>query len=37
MEKKRILIIDDDTDLSAILSDMLENYGYETVCAETAQ
>ncbi len=37
VEKKRILIIDDDTDLSAILSDMLENYGYETVCAETAQ
>lgn len=37
VEKKRILIIDDDTDLSAILSDMLENYGYETGCAKTAK
>lgn len=37
MEKKRILIIDDDPDLSAILSDMLESYGYETMCAENAE
>ena len=28
MLKKQILIIDDDEDLSFIISDMLENYGY---------
>lgn len=28
MTKKQILIIDDDKDLSMIISDMLENYGY---------
>jgi len=30
MEKKKILIIDDDTDLAMITSDMLSGYGYET-------
>lgn len=35
--KKHILIIDDDNDLSSIISDMLENYGYETSHAENAQ
>ncbi len=28
MQKKQILVIDDDTDLSYIISDMLEDYGY---------
>lgn len=31
--QKQILIIDDDTDLSLILSDMLESYGYKVTCA----
>lgn len=35
--KKRILIIDDDEDLSAIISDMLESYGYQVTCAATAE
>ena len=30
--KKQILIIDDDEDLSMIISDMLEDYGYEVTC-----
>lgn len=30
MEKRKILIIDDDTDLAMITSDMLSGYGYET-------
>ena len=30
---KNILIIDDDRDLSGILSDMLEDYGYHTAVA----
>lgn len=29
----KILIIDDDEDLSMIISDMLENYGYQVTCA----
>lgn len=34
--KKHILIIDDDSDLSFIISDMLENYGYKVSHAENA-
>ncbi len=37
LNKKQILIIDDDTDLSFIISDMLESYGYETACAESVE
>lgn len=33
MNKKRIMIIDDDEDLSFIISDMLESYGYSVDCA----
>ncbi|MBE6136820.1 MAG: response regulator transcription factor [Erysipelotrichaceae bacterium] len=32
-----ILIIDDDKDLSFIISDMLEGYGYNVTCATTAE
>lgn len=32
MSEKRILIIDDDEDLSFIISDMLEGYGYHVTC-----
>lgn len=32
---KNILIVDDDEDLSAILSEMLENYGYRVDCADS--
>lgn len=35
--KRNILIIDDDSDLSFIISDMLENYGYSVTYAETAE
>lgn len=35
--QKQILIIDDDEDLSFIISDMLENYGYQVTCAETSE
>lgn len=31
----KILIIDDDDDLSFIISDMLEGYGYKVTCAES--
>lgn len=31
---KQILIIDDDEDLSCIISDMLEDYGYDVTCAK---
>lgn len=34
MSEKQILIIDDDEDLSFIISDMLEGYGYHVTCAE---
>lgn len=34
--EKHILIIDDDKELSFIISDMLENYGYKVSCAENA-
>ncbi|MBO6141227.1 MAG: response regulator transcription factor [Ruminococcus sp.] len=33
---KKILIIDDDYDLSFIISEMLEGYGYSVTCAESA-
>lgn len=33
MQDKHILIIDDDEDLSFIICEMLESYGYETSCA----
>ena len=36
MEKKRILIVDDETELSAIIAEMLEGCGYRTACAESA-
>ena len=34
---KKILIIDDDRDLSMIISDMLESYGFAVTCVETAE
>lgn len=37
MNGKHILIIDDDEDLSLIISDMLESYGYQTICAKTGE
>ncbi len=37
MSEKRILIIDDDEDLSLIISDMLESYGYHVTCAPTCE
>lgn len=37
MQKKEILIIDDDKDLSFIISEMLESYGYIVTCAENAE
>lgn len=37
MQKKEILIIDDDKDLSFIISEMLENYGYIVTRAENAE
>lgn len=36
-EKKRILIIDDDSDLAMITSDMLEDYGYNITWAGTSE
>ncbi len=35
--KKQILIIDDDKDLSFIISDMLESYGYIATCAVNSE
>lgn len=35
--QKQILIIDDDEDLSFIISDMLEDYGYQVTCAKTSE
>lgn len=32
---RKILIIDDDTDLSFVISDMLESYGFAVSCAES--
>ncbi|MBD5088791.1 MAG: response regulator transcription factor [Clostridiales bacterium] len=37
MPQKQILIIDDDEDLSMIVSDMLENYGYCVTCAPDSE
>nr|MBP3598013.1 response regulator transcription factor [Eubacterium sp.] len=37
MQKRNILIIDDDEDLSFIISEMLENYGYEVSCAASIE
>lgn len=34
--QKHILIVDDDKDLSFIISEMLEDYGYRVSCAENA-
>lgn len=34
---KHILIVDDDKDLSFIISEMLENYGYKVSCAENGE
>ena len=34
---KEILIIDDDTDLSFIISEMLESYGYSVTTAENGE
>ena len=33
MSEKRVLLIDDDEDLSYIITDMLESYGYVVTCA----
>ena len=33
----KILIIDDDEDLSFIISDMLESYGYNVTCAKNSE
>jgi two-component system response regulator VicR len=33
----KVLIIDDDEDLSFIISDMLEGYGYQVTCAENSE
>ena len=33
MSQKHILIIDDDRDLSFIISEMLSGYGYKVTCA----
>lgn len=35
--EKQILIVDDDKDLSFIIADMLENYGYVVTCAENGK
>lgn len=37
MTQKQILIIDDDPDLSQIISDMLESYGYGVTCATDSE
>lgn len=37
MQNRRILIIDDDADLSMIISDMLESKGFEVKCAENSE
>lgn len=37
MLKKQILIIDDDEDLSLIISDMLESYGYAVTCVSDSE
>ncbi len=37
MSQKHILIIDDDEDLSFIITDMLESYGYTVTCAPDSE
>ena len=37
MSGKRILLIDDDADLSYIIADMLESYGYVVTCAADSE
>ncbi|MGN0691682.1 MAG: response regulator transcription factor [Oscillospiraceae bacterium] len=37
MPRKEILIIDDDEDLSFIISEMLESYGYSVTCAVSSE
>ena len=37
MPQKQILIIDDDEDLSFIITDMLESYGYGVTCAKDSE
>ncbi len=37
MPEKQILIIDDDEDLSFIISDMLTGYGYQVTCAPNSE
>lgn len=37
MSQKQILIIDDDDDLSFIISEMLESYGYGVTCADNSE
>lgn len=37
MQNKRILIIDDDEDLSFIISEMLESYDYDVTCVEDSK
>lgn len=36
-ERRKILMIDDDEDLSFIISEMLSNYGYGVTCATTGE
>lgn len=37
MPEKQILIVDDDVDLSFVISDMLENYGYKVTCVVSGE
>ncbi|MGN0637124.1 MAG: response regulator transcription factor [Huintestinicola sp.] len=37
MSRKQILIIDDDEDLSFIISEMLDSYGYSVICAPDSE
>ncbi len=37
MSERRVLIIDDDEDLSFIISEMLENYEYSVTCAKNSE
>ena len=37
MSEKRVLLIDDDEDLSYIITDMLESYGYVVTCASDGE
>lgn len=37
MNQKQILMIDDDEELSMVISDMLENYGYRVTCAPDSE